>query len=978
MHPSRRSLFWLCVPLVGFLFLAFALDLAPSPRPVQASGVPTYYLDDDTYEIHLSHAQGDYWASGCFEAHTEAEVAAVVFRTSETGNCNTLKPRRGLYGGCSGEDLWPDTSDSLGDGGYYCSGGNQSAFEACQTVAPEATYLAHSNVPRPAGLLVRGGFQLGWSCAGEATVYDIRLVYHGIPPVLPPDQTNAPCDCPVGCTNQTQNWVGGPINTRTGNYHYSRQDISVAALGGPLRFERSYSSLETDLYTTPLGSGWTHNYDMDLTFPADPGGEPDTVIVKGCHGSRFRFGDNGDGTYASFPGVWATLTRTLTAPYTYTLTGVDQSLYVFDDGGRLVEVTNPQGQAIQLDYNGSQLARVQDSTGQRFLTFAYDGQGRLVEVRDPADRTVEYGYDLAGDLAVVTDTRDLAWSYTYTGTHLLRDVGDPLGHVVERTEYDGRGRAVRQWDGLLGQPLQIDYGADGTVTITDPLGHVTVDGYNAYGTLAWQSNAAGSWSRTYDAELNLRSTTDANGNKTRYVYNSMGQPEKITNPQDNTTRMAYDDRNHLTVLTDPLDHLTTLEYEGNLLVTITDALSGTVVNSYDDRGLLIQVVDLGIATAYGYDALGQRVVMTDSLGTVTTYGYDGVGRLITTTEAANTPQARMSINEYDDGDNLVRITQNFSPGQPQNHQDAYNLETRYEYDPVGNLAAITDTVGHVTRHWYDAANRLIRSTANYSPTVGPNHENQWNLTTQYGYDAVGNQTLVTDTLGHVTRNWYDDSNRLVRTTINYSASFGPNHENQWNNSTLYGYDAVGNQTRITDTLGYVTRYEYDTLNRLGAATDPLNGTTRYDYDELGRQRVVTDSAGIATYSDYDALGRLIETQDALNHVMQYDYDGPGHHVELTDATGTTTYLYDELYRPIAITSPLSGTVGYQYDPLGNRTHVVYPGGQVVTYTHDATGRLVQIEDWEGGLTGYSYDAAGRPLTTTLPNGIATSHGYDGA
>jgi hypothetical protein len=100
-------------------------------------------------------------------------------------------------------------------------------------------------------------------------VYDIRLVYYGVPPVLPADQTLAPCDCPIGCTNQTQHWVGGPINTRTGNYHYGREDLSIAALGGPLGFERSYNSLETGLYTTPLGYGWTHNWDTPTTWWAD-------------------------------------------------------------------------------------------------------------------------------------------------------------------------------------------------------------------------------------------------------------------------------------------------------------------------------------------------------------------------------------------------------------------------------------------------------------------------------------------------------------------------------------------------------------------------------------------------------------------------------------------------------------------------------------------------------------------------------------
>ena len=61
---------------------------------------------------------------------------------------------------------------------------------------------------------------------------------------------------------------------------------------------------------------------------------------------------------------------------------------------------------------------------------------------------------------------------------------------------------------------------------------------------------------------------------------------------------------------------------------------------------------------------------------------------------------------------------------------------------------MTDTVGHVTRSWYDGANRLVSTTVNYSPTLsGHGPGNDWNLTTWYGYDPVGNQMAVTDTRG---------------------------------------------------------------------------------------------------------------------------------------------------------------------------------------------------------------------------------------
>jgi len=801
---------------------------------------------------------------------------------------------------------------------------------------------------------------------------------------VPADQTHSEAECPFGSTAHYQHWVGGPINTRTGNYHYGREHLLLSAPGEALRFELSYNSQAAALYTTPLGYGWTHNYGVNLTLPNDPGGEQGVVIVRGCRGSRFRFEDNGDGTYEGWPGVWATLTRTLSAPYTYTLTGVDQSIYIFDNGGQLTVIRSPQGRETRLLYDEGRLVWVKDETGERFLLFSYDGQGRLVEVRDPLSRTVRYGYDVAGDLVVVTDTRGLVWTYVYTGVHLLYEIRDPLGRVVERTEYDGERRAVRQWDGLLGEPLQIEYGASGVVTVTDGLGRVTVDGYNGYGVLAFQRDGAGTSWRTYDERLNWSATGDANGNETRYVYNRMGQPERVEGPLGNVTRMAYDGLGHLTVVTDALGQVTRYEYEGNLLITTTDALGGVVVNSYDERGLLVRVVDHGVTTTYGYDELGQRVATTDALGNVTTYGYDGAGRLITVTEYAT----RTTVNEYDAADNLIRVTENYLPGYPQNRQNEYNLVTEYGYDAVENLVAVTDTVGRVTRYEYDAANRLVRTIENYLPGYPQNWRDEYNIVTEYGYDGVGNQTHITDTLGRVTRNWYDEADRLIRTTVNYSPTVGANHGSEWNITTWYGYDGVGNRVAVTNTLGYVTRYTYDALNRLIGVSDPLSGTRGYGYDALGRQTVVTDADGVAAHSAYDALGRLAETCDALGNCTRYGYDGLGNRTVMTDGNGVVTrYEYDllsrltavvENYRPGELADHRTNVrTEYGYDALGNRTVITDANGHAAHYEYDLPGRLVAESDPLNHTTRYGYDPLGNRTVITDAGGGVTQYTYDG-
>jgi hypothetical protein len=86
------------------------------------------------------------------------------------------------------------------------------------------------------------------------------------------------------------------------------------------------------VYSRPLGYGWTHTYDMDLTFPTQAGGEPDTVIFKEPYGNLLRFNVNPDGSYSPVPGVWASMTRQGNGfPHTYVITSVNQTVYTFQE-----------------------------------------------------------------------------------------------------------------------------------------------------------------------------------------------------------------------------------------------------------------------------------------------------------------------------------------------------------------------------------------------------------------------------------------------------------------------------------------------------------------------------------------------------------------------------------------------------------------------------------------------------------------------
>jgi YD repeat-containing protein len=148
--------------------------------------------------------------------------------------------------------------------------------------------------------------------------------------------------------------------------------------------------------------------------------------------------------------------------------------------------------------------------------------------------------------------------------------------------------------------------------------------------------------------------------------------------------------------------------------------------------------------------------MSIPLGRTTSYQYDALGQTVRVTDTAGI----VTTYGYDDLGRVKQVTRNYLAGQPQNYLSRYNLITRYEYDAVGNQTVMTDTVGRVTQNVYDDNHRLIQTTGNVWPGQPQNYLNQYNLITAYGYNDLGLQEWMTDTVGRVTQNVYDDNHRL--------------------------------------------------------------------------------------------------------------------------------------------------------------------------------------------------------------------------
>src|SRR5258706_3172025 len=377
--------------------------------------------------------------------------------------------------------------------------------------------------------------------------------------------SSSPLDCRCGAAGASQGIGGKPINTRTGNYEYYTDDISIPTSAGNLSFTRDYVSATTSLNST-LSPGWTHNLATRLIFSSDPEGMPNKVLFKAHTANKYIFNFNSvSNTYTPEPGFNATLVQNQGSPATYTLKDSGQKIYTFDVSGKLVTYADAQVHTWTYTYLGDGKLDQITADGGKFLNLDYDSQGRVNLVKDQSNRSVSYHYSINGDLDSFTDLVGKTWTYEYSDpnlNHYLTRVAAPGNVTVERQEYYPDGKAWRQYDGEDNLIIELIYNANGSTTIKDALGNTETHTYHARGTLVADNNWTGKDSgKLYDTNFRPNAISDRLNHWTSLTWSADGT--NLTQIQDtlhNQTTLSYGVYNNPTSILDPSQHQTNYYY----------------------------------------------------------------------------------------------------------------------------------------------------------------------------------------------------------------------------------------------------------------------------------------------------------------------------------------------------------------------------------------------------------------------------------
>ena len=664
----------------------------------------------------------------------------------------------------------------------------------------------------------------------------------------------------------------------------------------------------------------------------------------------------------------------------FTFTAPDGTTYNFDGSGNVTQHTDRNGNYLQYGSGG-----IVHSTGLQ-VTFTRDGNNRITQIFDPialatsGSPAVTYGYDGNGNLTNVgrlvnrTGPTYVTTSYAYTNTSFPNNVTsviDPRGVTTQRYEYDTSGRLNKQYDAFNRYTIYTYDSVGHRQIVVDRLSNTTVQNFTPSGQLA--------------------SIQDAQGEVTQYGYDSQGRLIAQTNAAGQVTTYAYDGNNQLIGITNELQQSSSTTYNqyGQALVAIDNLGNGTT-NAYDANGNLLAVTNaLSVVTRYGYDAQGNVTAQTNAFGTgiqtATLNQYDAFGNL---TNSVDTLVNATSYT-YDANDN--RQTQSRKRTTVSGQQ---TLLTTFVYDAANRIIQTIDPDGLTNVTVYNSISKQSQTIDKLQRTNSFTYDAAGQLTNatsadglyeSYAYDAEGRKTNSVDRAGNPTSFSYDNVGRLYLTTYADDTASGTVYDAAGRATsaiqypinpvlpglpaanpltTLYGYDAAGRRTALTNALNQVTRFAYDANGNQTNQVDTLLHTNTYAYDALGHQTQVLYADSTSDSSGFDALERRIAATNQAGIVTRFGYDALGRLTSVTNAFGTTQqaitrYAYDEVGNQTNQVDALNRTNKFEYDAMGRRTKQILPGLQAATFGYDKVGNQIRITNFNNAIITNQYDALNR-------------------
>ncbi len=585
-------------------------------------------------------------------------------------------------------------------------------------------------------------------------------------------------------------------------------------------------------------------------------------------------------------------------------------------------------------------------------SYATPGDQPVIEERYEYDTSYGRGCCGFNFATKITDGRGNHTYKSYSPQGDLTQVVQRISSIVEKYEYDGRGRVVK-------------------ITAPDNgSGHHRVDRFVFYGPADGIMNGYLKQTIQDDGGFNITTT---------YEYDSRGNPIRIIDPRGNDTLTVFNQLDEV-VRANSAEVKPGVRYYSD---SFFDA-NGNVVRSdrvnMDEFGNIVATNPLLTSTAE-FDILNTKVRQTEEVDpakTVTVeYQFDGNRNLLLTrygSAVSGSQPFNVSRTVYDERDLPFRLTD--AAGAPE------QMSTQVDYDRNGNAVRTTVGLEHaaprVATRVFDAFDRKVRETDSMGNVSIWRYDANNNATQFLCYaelhDAPGGVNNVRQReMSFV----MDDMNRQVETRVKLFDPATQAPVGGGENVAQTFYNDIGLVARMVDDRGSEAHSVYDRLGRLSEAFDPLSNSLKRVYDANGNELAIISTERSPTggptrvyvvSNSYDKLNRMIQTVDNGGNTNQIFYDSRHNVARTVDARGNVTR--------------------YEFDGMGRRLRTIYeltsdgtgsgsPAGQIVlSQTFDDSSRLRSRTDGNGNTTTYDVDSQGRVVRVNLPDGRSTRTYYD--
>ncbi|MEI6514435.1 MAG: RHS repeat-associated core domain-containing protein, partial [bacterium] len=606
------------------------------------------------------------------------------------------------------------------------------------------------------------------------------------------------------------------------------------------------------------------------------------------------------------------------------------SRFDYDAFGEVTNVTDAAGNQTRMEYNlAGQVVRTVNARGVARVTM-YDALGRvqcLVEAVGTADEQKMWSfYDAADNLVSNRNALGVVGEFGYDARGLMVRQGAAKGtavEAVEETDYDSRGLAVGH---------------------KDALNHWTYQSYDALSRPVSGTDALGNTSRTeYDNRGHVVAAVYPSGRTVRSEFDRWGRMIRVRDGADAATT-DYDVLDRVVVQADWRGIRSETAYDSVGNVTNSLAAAGTpeqagTATFHDAANRPVRKVNANsVPVLSTYDALGNKVALTDGLGHTTRWVYGQGNRL----EGVVRPDGTVVSNGYDSLDRVVEVRVDGTVRQ----QFAYDGLSRMTHAVDYNQPGAGDD--HRVAYEYDALNRVTG-------------EAQDGRRIERVFDAAGHATRLTYPSGFVLKRAFNAKGQLAALqneagTVTYAAyAYTPNSRIQ---AITYG-------SGVVETHGLDSRDRLRTLVQQGARCDFSATLAR---DPGGNVTHCSESADEGAIFQYDALNRVTAQKNMtalFRETLRYDAMG-NWLCHSNPAQGAVTRDVNQGNQYSRI-----GAQALQYDVNGSLTNW---GGREFSY--DFLGRLIEVKSNGVTLAGYSYDGRNRRVAKDA-GGVHTAYYYDG-